>query len=120
MRRWREDVDGRWVVVVYVLISIFLGDVFGDTAFLHAECVCGRFVIDIGSEKGCGEFGGVERLAGPEENAGHGVDHVKVGRFVVSRRHARRGLYMLVKPSADDSLRQQCVCVCLWKGGMRH
>ena len=26
--------------------------------------------------------GDVERLAGPEEDAGHGVDHVKVGRCV--------------------------------------
>ena len=26
------------------------------------------------------------------------------------RRHARRGLYMLVNPSADDSLSAVCVC----------
>ena len=36
----------------------------------------------------------------------------------VLRRHVRRGLYMLVKPSADDSLPAVCVCECLWKGGM--
>ena len=59
--------------------AVFLGDVFGDTAFLHDECECGCFVIDVGCEKGC-EY--VERLAGPEEYAGHGFDHIKVGRCV--------------------------------------
>ena len=53
--------------------AVFLGDVFGDIAFLHHECECGRFVIDVGCEKG---YGDVERLAGPEEDAGNGVDHV--------------------------------------------
>ena len=57
--------------------AVFLDNVFGDTAFLHDECECGCFVIDVGCEKGCGD---VKRLAGPEEDAGHGVDHVKVGR----------------------------------------
>ena len=32
----------------------------------------------------------------------------------VLRRHARRGLYMLVKPRADDSLPAVCVCVCVY------
>jgi hypothetical protein len=31
----------------------------------------------------------------------------------VLRRHAPRVLYMLVKPSADDSLPAVCVCVCV-------
>ena len=59
--------------------AVFLIDVSGDSAFLRDECECGRFVIDVRCEKGCGD---VERLAGPEEYAGHGVDHVKVGRCV--------------------------------------
>ena len=66
--------------------AVFLGDVFNDTAFLHDECECGRFVIDVGCEKGCKY---VERLAGPEEYPEHGVNHVKVAD--VLRRHVRRG-----------------------------
>ncbi len=58
---------------------IFLGNLFGDFAFLHDECECSRFVVDVRCEKECGD---VKRLAGPEEDAGHGADHVKVGRCV--------------------------------------
>ena len=53
---------------------------------LHVKLMPGQTVshvllaiIDVGCEKGCGN---VERMAGLEEDAGHGVDHVKVGRCV--------------------------------------
>ncbi len=79
VRRWRGEVDGKRVVVIHVFNAVFLGDVSGDCAFLHDECECGHFAVDVGGEKGCR---GVKRLADSEEDAGHGVDHVKVGRCV--------------------------------------
>ncbi len=47
MRRWRGQVDGKKVVLVHVLMHFFLVDVSGDFTFLHDECECDSFVVDV-------------------------------------------------------------------------
>ena len=59
--------------------AVFLGDVSCDAAFLHDEFECGLTIVDVRCEKGCGD---VKRMACQEDDAGHGVDHVEVGRRV--------------------------------------
>ena len=78
VRRWRGEVDGRRVVEVHVLMQ-FSWAISLVTPHFCMTSVGDCYIVDVGGEKGCRD---VKRLTGPKEDAGHGVDHVEVGRCV--------------------------------------
>ncbi len=65
------------------------------------------FCIDVGCEKWC--LGMLKDWQVQRKT--QGMASIMSRLADVLRSHARRGLYMLVKPSADDSLLAVCVCL---------
>ena len=99
--------DGRWVVVVHVLMqfSWAMSLVTPHSCMLSVSVDVFSLTYDVRRGVGILKDWQVQRKT-------QGMSSIMSRLADVVRRHASRELYMLVKPSADDSLPAVCVCVC--------